>query len=282
MHLSVIQWFSAISGIVGSWAVLFILYRRKIRPEFPMLSNYMGLYGLAVCVGLVAFVFCSCPGGFYQVIYWILSLLIMIVEFAVIYEVLVHALKPYSALIDLAKMLFIWVGVFLLFAAGCTALATSGSGISRLDAAVGIAERGIRLMQCGLLLFLLLFERKLGISWRNYGMGIAIGMGVTSAYDLIRSYLVMLSPHSGELLQNVNGMLFTSVLLFWMYLISRPEPARKTVLDSPSRLIFQRWNEVLMATPLVARNNQASLPVESFLPGVERAVERVMARKMAN
>jgi hypothetical protein len=37
-----------------------------------------------------------------------------------------------------------------------------------------------------------------------------------------------------------------------------------------------------MATPLVARNNQASLPVESFLPGVERAVERVMARKMAN
>jgi hypothetical protein len=77
-------------------------------------------------------------------------------------------------------------------------------------------------------------------------------------------------------------MLFTSVLLFWMYLISRPEPARKTVLDSPSRLIFQRWNEVLMATPLVARNNQASLPVESFLPGVERAVERVMARKMAN
>jgi hypothetical protein len=79
-----------------------------------------------------------------------------------------------------------------------------------------------------------------------------------------------------------NGLIGSGILLMWFINFLLPEPKRRTANDSPGRLILQRWNEVLISTPILSRNNQAALPVESFLPGVERAVERVMARKMSN
>ena len=63
-----------------------------------------------------------------------------------------------------------------------------------------------------------------------------------------------------------------------------PEPARKTAQDSPTRLILQRWNDVLMNTPLVSRGPGTELAfstVDSFIPGVEKTVDRVLSRKMA-
>ena len=66
-------------------------------------------------MGLAALLF-SCPQYFY--IYWVLnSTILMLVGFAVMYEVcwLTH-FKPYSALIDLGKMLFLWAAVFLFMA----------------------------------------------------------------------------------------------------------------------------------------------------------------------
>ena len=76
----------------------------------------------------------------------------MVLEFGVLYELLVNALKPYSALIDLGKMLFRWAAVFLILAAFLTAFATTGSGNNKLVAASELLQRTVRLMQCGLLL----------------------------------------------------------------------------------------------------------------------------------
>ena len=53
----------------------------------------------------------------YFYIYWALTGVTMVLEFAVMYELLVNALKPYSALIDFGKMLFRWAAIFLILAA---------------------------------------------------------------------------------------------------------------------------------------------------------------------
>ena len=86
----------------------------------------------------------------------------MVLEFAVLYELLVNALKPYSALIDLGKMLFRWAAVFLVLAALLTALATTGSGSNKMVAACELLQRTVRLMQCGLLLLFLGWKSVLG------------------------------------------------------------------------------------------------------------------------
>ena len=276
--MSLAQWILALGGIAGPALVLMIIHQRGLRGRFPFFFNYLMSYIAISCLGVAAYLY-NCD--FYFYVYWILAIFMMTMEFWVIYEVLANTLKAYSALVDLASVLFRWAAVFLLLTALITALATNGAQGTKLEAAMSVVEHSIRLMQCGLLLFLLVFETRLGVSWRNYGMGIAIGIGIAAAVDLTISYLRMLSWRSSTALDAVNGTVYLGVIAFWGCVLVMREPTSKSILDSPSRLIFQRWNEALMATPLISRKNQAAFaPVESFLPGVEQTVERVMARKM--
>lgn len=275
--MSPIQWTLAIAGILGPILILVTMRRRKLNAAFPVFFNYLILYIVAAGFGLATY-FYSCPAYFY--VDWILTLLLVSVEFGVTYEVLTHTLKSYSALADLAKILFRWGAGFMLLIALVTALATNGGHVGRLQAAMNSVEHSVRLMECGLVFFLLVFDAHLGISWRSHGMSIALGLGAYSAVDLMVSYFLQLPSASVALLGAIDGLVYVAVLAFWGSILRLPEPAQKSVLDSPKRLIFQRWNEALMATPIVMRKNQSFAPVESFLPGVEQTVERVMARKM--
>ena len=273
--MSPIQWTLVIAGMLGPAFVASVMLRRGLRSKFPFFFSYIVIYILMSAIALATYLY-SCP-VFYHVS-WVLGSLMMLMEVGIIYEVLVNTLKSYSALVDLAKILFRWAAVFLLFTALVTALATNGQQATKLEAALTVVQHCIRLMQCGLLLFLLVFESRLGVSWRNHGVVIAVGLGVYAAIDLTVSYLPWMATNVADLIQ---GCSYVGVLAFWGCSLMMREPAPKSMLDSPSRLIFRRWNEALMATPLVARKSQAAFaPVESFLPGVEQTVERVMARKM--
>jgi hypothetical protein len=258
--------------------ILRVIGIRKLKSEFPVFFFYT-CFGVAmVVVGLAGYIYSTGTQYFY--IYWTLSFIYIGLEFLVMYEILVNALKPYSALIDLGKMLFRWAAIFLLLAGGLTALATSGSHPSKLVAAVSIVERSMRLMQCGLLLLFFLFEKRLGLSWRNYNMCIALGLGSTAALDLSFSYLkVHFAPHA-EMFCIVENSFYIGVLSYWAACLAQPEPARKNVLDSPSRLIFQRWNEALTSYSVRGEMAFAGNGADSFLPGVEQTVDRVLARKI--
>jgi hypothetical protein len=267
----------AIGSALVQAFILRSLVVRKLRSEFPIffLYNCVGILVVAVCIPSYIFKFN------YFSIFWTLNFIYMALEFGVMYEILVNALKPYSALIDLGKMLFRWAGLFLLLAGLLTALATSGVQASKMEAGVALVERSMRLMECGLLLLFFFFEKRLGLSWRNYNMSIALGMGASSALDLSFSYLKVHYASQYDTFVIIEGLFYVAVVSFWAASLAKPEPARKNVLDSPSRLIFQRWNEALVTYG--HRGGElamASSSVESFLPGVEQTVERILARKM--
>jgi hypothetical protein len=124
------------------------------------------------------------------------------------------------------------------------------------------------------------FERRLGLSWRNHNMAIALGLGAGAAMDLSVSYLKAHYPASSDAFGIVNSVFYLGVVCFWASNLSQTEPARSNVLDSPSRLIFQRWNEALTSYSVRGEMVFASSGVESFLPGVEQTVDRVLARKI--
>ena len=276
--MSLIQWILAVAGIIGPLVILLIMHARKLRSKFPLFFSYMIFYVLISGIGLAAY-FYTCEA--YSYIIFVLTVLMIGMEFGVIYEVLTYTLRPFSALTDLAKVMFRWAAIFLLLSAVVTALATNGPQVTKLLAAMTVVEHTIRIAECGLLLFLLVFETHLGIHWRSHGLSIAIGLGIYSAVDLTISYLRIRMPASIAVLDTTEGLVYIGALTFWSCMLMLPEPARKSLLESPTRLIFQRWNEALMATPLVSRKNQIAVsPIQSFLPGVEQTVERVMARKM--
>ncbi len=280
MHISLTHWLeigiAAICAVVQAFIVR-TLVKNKLRSDFPIFFSYNAGSVAASLVTIAPFVY-WCAQYFY--VFWTLNVLLMILEFGVLFEVLVHALKPYSALIDLGKVLFRWAAVFLLLAGLLTAFATTGPGDHKLFAAVNIMQRSMRLMQCGLLLLFFSLEKRLGLSWRSYSMSIALGLGVYAAIDLSFSYLAVQRPAWSEMLDVVGNSVYLAAATLWAICLARPEPARKNVLDSPNKLIFQRWNEAL-ASYGYGQPAANSSTVESFLPGIEKTVDRVLARKVA-
>jgi hypothetical protein len=268
----------SLASVFVQAATLRILVKRKLRSDFPIFFRYTAY---CVGIGLLGFVTyaVACECWQYYYLFWACNALLMCFQFGVMYETFVNALKPYSALIDLGKMIFRWAGIFLLLAALLTGFATNGSEGNRILAAENLMERSLGLMQSGLLLLFFAFERRLGLSWRSYSMAIAIGLGASAATTLSTSYFSARYPSLQPGLSLVTNIVFLAVVTFWAVCLRQAEPARKNVMDSPSRLIFQRWNEALQSTPLAQDKRAAMASVESFLPGIEKTVDRVMARK---
>lgn len=269
----------AIAGGSLQAAIVFLLIKHKLRSEFNALFSYLIFCILMLVAGLTSYFYISCcKSDQYGYVYWALNFGMISLEFVVMYEVLVNALKPFGALIDLGKMLFRWAALFLLVAALLTAFATNSSQLGKLTAAATVMERSMRLMQCGLLMLFFFFERRLGLSWRSRCMSVALGLSVAGAVDLCVSYLRGQFPDRTISLSIFDTVCYAAVMVFWVFRFALPESKRATVLDSPGKLIFQRWNEAL-ASYGYGEPGAASSTVESFLPGIEKTVDRVMARK---
>jgi len=262
--------------------LLKILANKGLRERFPAFFAYNAAYAAITVLLTVAGVFGGPASAAYFYLYWVLNTILMLLEFGIMYEVFVHAVKPYAGLIDLAKMLFGWAALFLLLAAALTAFSTSGSHMLKCVAATAYLERGLRMMQCGLLILFFLFEKRLGLSWRSYSVCTALGLGVVAASELGITFFRTEYPASGLFLDFMTNVIYLGTLLWWVGCFRLPQPERKTVLDSPAKLIFQRWNDALLATPFVAQGGAAAAQMDSFLPNVEKTVDRVLARKLVN
>lgn len=276
MQMPITQLVSVFISFFMICGVMFLMVRRNLRTAYPLFFSYLGMNALATAIGLPIYRYAPAQ---YFAVYWTMSTIVMAVGFAVQYEVFVDILKPFSAVIDLGKMLFFWAAGFLLFAGLLTALVTSGSHTSKIVMAVDLCDRCIHLMQCGLMVLMVVFEKRLNLSWRSSGMAVALGLGVIAAMDLIISYLQRRFPAQEYELAMLNDVAFFGALLLWMvrFASRKVEPAKAA--DSPSRLIIQRWNEALISY----RHGDlalSSVGAHSFLPGVEETVERVLARKI--
>jgi len=280
VQISLTQWIYIVIAVVAASVQVYtlrILNHGKLQSEFPVFFRYTCICLVAYAVSIIPFIF-FCPQFLY--IYWVLNVITMVFEFAVLYELLVNALKPYSALIDLGKMLFRWAAVFLVLAALLTAFATASTGSNKVIAATELLQRTVRLMQCGLLLLFFGLEKRLGLSWRTHSMSIALGLGIYAAIDLISTYMTGRVPALNTMFEVLPNVVYLAAASLWAYSLAKPEPARSNVLDSPRRLIFQRWNEALLTHTVRGEMAFASAGMESFLPGVEQTVERVLARKI--
>src|SRR6266481_2571533 len=276
MPMSLAQLTVATGSLLLLSAVMFLMLQRNLRTAYPLFYTYLSANVLAIIVGVAVYHFAIAQ---YFFVFWTMSAVLMLLGFGVLYEVFVNLLKPYSALIDLGKMLFVWTALFLLLAGFLTALVTSGSQPTKARIAIDLCDRCVHLMTCGSMLLLILFEKRLNFSWRNSGMCIALGLGMSSALDLMVSYGHSLFPASYAELALFNGFAFMGILAFWALRLMGTDLVPATSASSPSRLILQRWNEALIG---YRYGDLALAPshIESFLPGVEQTVDRVLARKM--
>jgi hypothetical protein len=244
-----------------------IMFRRKLHRVFPVFFAYL--------VAEIAFFIVVFPlqGGSYSLFfytYWATTGIAVLLGFKVIHEIFLDVFRPYHTLRDLGTVLFKWAGLVMLMVAGVVA-ASSGSGDQEpLQAGILTLQRSVRVVQVGLVLFLLVFSRYLGISWKQKSFGIALGLGAYAGVELM---LVALnatfdSAHYEFAVAVVNMAAYNIAILTWIAYALAPNDARQPALNAVQT---RRWEESL-------NDIQHPGKADSLIPMFEGMVDRALSR----
>ena len=130
------------------------------------------------------------------------------------------------------------------------------------------AQRCVRIIQVGMVLFLLFFARYLGVSRRQHSFGIAMGFGTFAVVEL-----ALIATWSGYRLSEVSMSLvnmgaYDCALIVWLGYTLAKSPAR----EAASNLLRpQRWEQSLS-------DIQHPLQTDSLIPMFEGMVDRALSR----
>jgi hypothetical protein len=250
-------------------AIAVSMYRRGLHREFPYFFNYVVFQILSFAV---EFPLRHSPLHFW--VSWTTTGLSAAVSFAVLLEIFRDAFRPYEALRDLSVILFRWCALVVLLVAGMWAVASwRVNEIDNITNGILLVGRCVRMMQCGLVFFMLLFSEYLGISRRNVVFGIAIGFGFYAAVNML--VMTALTHHtvvSKPTLNAINSSAYVAAMLVWLAYTALPATVRSGAKDAVG--VSQQWDQALDD----ARNAPAAT---SLLDNMDQTVERLLYHRGA-
>jgi hypothetical protein len=241
-----------------------ILWRRKLHKQFPVFFLF-----LVVQVAIFAVLFplsLAHSLKMYFVFFWLSEAVNAFLGFKIIHEIFLDVFRPYHTLKDLGTLLFRWAGVVLLLVSVVVAFSNSFDR-SPLLHALSTLQRSVRIVQIGLILFLLLFSRFLGVSRRQISFGISLGFGFFAGVDLM-----MFALNSGGFVRPgifnlINMSAYNLAIVAWLgYSLSR-----QSLRGVANHLQTQRWEQSLA-------DLQHPVPSDSLIPMFEGMVERAFSR----
>jgi uncharacterized membrane protein (DUF373 family) len=247
------------------WAMLW----RRLQRSFPVFFAYIVFQVLNFLVLFPIYKFASTTAYFYA--YWISKAISLAIGFKVIHEIFLDVFRPYHTLKDLGTVLFKWAALVMVLVAIVVTASSQGSPDSPLVQAVIIGQRCVRVIQCGLILFLLLFSGYLGVSWRQHSFGIALGLGGFATVDLVGMALFsggQIRPHTLSL---INAIAYSFAIFAWIGYAS----LKTTPRNAPANMrMSQRWEQGL---------GDLRNPVgeDSLIPMFERMVDRAFSHSPA-
>ena len=245
--------------------VAVILWHRKMHKQFPVFFLF-----LLVQVANFAIIFpLSLVGDYkmYFVFFWLGEAANAVLGVKVIHEIFLDVFRPYHTLKDLGTLLFKWAGVVMLLVSVVVAFSNSFDQ-SPLVHAVTTLQRSVRIVQFGLILFLLLFSRFLGVSRKQVSFGISLGFGLFAGVEL----MLMALNSGGFVMQgNLNlvnmATLILAILVWCGYSLSR----KAVRVAAVNHLQTQRWEQGLA-------DLQPPVLSDSLIPMFEGMVERAFSR----
>jgi hypothetical protein len=245
-------------------AVAAVLWRRRLHKKFPVFFIF-----LLAQVANFAVTFPFWLSGnlkVYFAFFWLGEAVNALLGFKVIHEIFLDVFRPYHTLKDLGTLLFRWAGVVMLLVSVVVAFSNSYDR-NPLVHALTTLQRSVRIVQLGLILFLLLFSRFLGVSRKQVSFGISLGFGLFAGVELL-----LVALNSGGFvgqgtLNRANMLTYVVAILIWLgYSLSR-----KGAPEAANNLLTQRWEQSLA-------DLQHPVPSDSLIPMFEDMVERAFSR----
>ncbi|MGA7685454.1 MAG: hypothetical protein WCC32_00450 [Terriglobales bacterium] len=244
-------------------AVAIVVWRRQLYKQFPV---FFGFLLTQIGVFAITYSVYGLNSLWYFWLYWSSQAFNAILSFKIIHEIFLDVFRPYHSLKDLGTPVFKWAGLVMLLVSVVVAASNSFNQDPVAHAVITL-QRSVRLVQFGLILFLILFSRFLGVSRRRVSFGIALGFGLFAGVELM-----MLAMHSGGLIRQgtlnlINMMCYNLSVLVWLgYSFSRVVERDAGV----NYLQTQRWERGLA-------DLQTTAPNDSLIPMFEGMVERAFS-----
>jgi hypothetical protein len=242
-----------------------ILWRRKLHKKFPVFFVFLVAQAVNFAVTFPLWVRGDYRSYFW--LFWLGEAVNAVLGFKVIHEIFIDVFRPYHTLKDLGTLLFKWAGVVMLLVSVVVAFSNSFDQ-SPLLHAITTMQRSVRIVQLGLILFMLLFSRFLGVSRKQISFGISLGFGLFAGVELL-----LMALNSGGFVKQanlnlVNMVVYLLAIFVWIgYSLSR-DAVREVAVN---HLQTQRWEQGLA-------DLQQTVPSDSLIPMFEGMVERAFSR----
>lgn len=248
-------------------AVAIIVWRRGLYKQFPVFLGFLLTQVGGFVLSYPVYKLYGQNTLAYFGLYWSEEALSAVLSFKIIHEVFLDVFRPYHALKDLGTPVFKWAGLVMLLVAVVVAASNSSDGNPIVNAVLTL-KRSVLLVQVGLILFLILFSRFLGVSRKQVSFGIALGFGISAG-----SELMLLAMHSGRLirlgnLNLINMMCCNASILVWLIYSFSKAVTREA---GGNYLQTQRWEQGLADLQPASAN-------DSLIPMFEGMVERAFSR----
>jgi hypothetical protein len=227
--------------------VVAVLLRIKgLRTSFPVFALYVW-YEIAEFVLLFAIAETRLSQGALYVRVFLVTLAISTaLRFGVLQEIFNNVFREHGQVDALARVSLRWTTGVLLAAAVLCAIFAPGQTSASLIAGAAWLGRGVAIIQCGLVLFLLLFSSLFGLSLQVYVFGIALGFGIQSSVELANWAM-----RAGNLTESAGRMLnllptggYHVAVLVWLAYLMAPERRLLKPSDVPLGTVDE-WNKEL-------------------------------------
>ncbi len=230
-------------------AVAWVMYARRLHKSFPVFFVY-SLYETLEFLLLLSIAIASPRGGtMYQYAFVATLAGSKALRFGIIQEIFNNVFRDYPRLERSATVSLRWLTGLLVVAALLLALKSSGTVPDNLMTGIALLGRSVAVIQAGLLVFLFLFSRWFGLSWRSWMFGIALGFGLLASTELAVSALHLndLSASAARLLNLLpTGSYHVSVLIWLAYLLMAERPVAAVARPVPE---IEQWSGILGRSP---------------------------------
>ena len=245
--------------------VAIILWRRKLHKQFPVFFTF--LIAQDVNFAVIFPLWLAGNHTMYFWLFWLGEAVNAVLGFKVIHEIFIDVFRPYHTLKDLGTLLFKWAGVVMLMVSVVVAFSNSFDQYPLVHA-VTTLQRSVRVVQLGLILFMLLFSRFLGVSRKQVSFGISLGFGLFAGVELM-----LMALNSGGFVKqnNLNLINMVTLILAILVWIGYARSRKAVQVAAVNHLQTQRWEQGLA-------DLQHPVTSDSLIPMFEGMVERAFSR----
>jgi hypothetical protein len=255
-------------AFVLNLAVAYRIWNAGLAKEYPALFRYCTANAAAMVGGTILVRYASTQAYCYY--YWFSNIVVDALALAVTLEIFRDIFKPYEALRHFGTLMFRWIVAVMMLVSIVSALSTGSlSAAEIMNSTTAMFDRGLAILQCGIVLFLLLSNRFIGISYRARVFGVSVGFGISAATTLLVLSVTHWAPAS--MIRPLGGVMSFAVCVgegIWLAYFYLPQPERRLSDDLPES---RRWEYALASM-------QSPAPEGMFLSSIDRTVERLLTK----